>query len=89
MDVASEIEKPAPQTFVDVIELWPTAVQMAAELGELEVTVRAWKRRKSIPADRWLRVIEAARQRGIKNLSLDLFAKLAAADPASSAEAAA
>jgi hypothetical protein len=60
-----------------VIELWPSAEAMAADIGEKGVTVRAWKQRENIPADRDLKLIEAAGRRGI-GLTLEHLARLRA-----------
>lgn len=48
-----------------VFTIWPNAAELAREIGEKPVTVRAWRNRGSIPADRDRVIIEAARSRGI------------------------
>jgi hypothetical protein len=67
----------APQTFAEVINKWPTAVDLAADVGVKEVTARAWKAR-GIPAEYWAEVVAAAEKRNIKGVTLDLLATLAA-----------
>ena len=47
-----------------VFSIWPNAAQLARDLGEKPSTVRAWRNRKSVPADRDADLIEAARLRG-------------------------
>lgn len=64
------------QTFADIIGLWPNAVALADDIRERPVTVRAWKRRGSIPAGRWLAVVRAANQRG-HPVTLEVFAQIA------------
>ncbi|MBB3267613.1 hypothetical protein FHW79_005274 [Azospirillum sp. OGB3] len=66
-------------TFTNVIDLWPNAVAMGNDVGETGLTVRAWKRRNSIPGEKWLRVVEAARRRGFENVTLERLAKIAQA----------
>ena len=83
------------QTFGQLIDLWPSAVALAADLEVKEVTARAWKRR-GIPSEYWNRLVAAsdAREstRGI--VTLELLAQLAAAQsgravPSTASEAAA
>lgn len=47
-----------------VFRIWKTSVEMADDLGEKHTTVRSWRNRGSIPADRDLRIVAAARARG-------------------------
>ncbi len=60
-----------------VIDLWPSAEALADDLDEKGVTVRAWKQRENIPADRDLKLIAAASKRGI-GLTLEHLARLRA-----------
>ncbi|WP_439580783.1 carph-isopro domain-containing protein [Elioraea sp.] len=53
----------APGSFAEVINLWPSAAELAAVLDVEAVTVRAWRRR-GIPARYWSAVAEAARKSG-------------------------
>lgn len=64
-------------TFADVISLWPTASAYADDIGILGVTARAWKAR-GIPAEYWQKTVAAARERGLRGVSLTLLARLAA-----------
>ncbi|MGG7567879.1 carph-isopro domain-containing protein [Rhodovulum sp. DZ06] len=48
-----------------IFDLWPSMAALARDIGEREGTVRAWKRRGSIPAPRHAAVVDAARARGI------------------------
>ena len=67
-----------PESFAAIINLWPSAEEMAADLGEKGVTVRQWRNRGSIPSDRWLAVAAAAANRGFSSVTLELLAGLAA-----------
>lgn len=57
-----------------VFSIWPTAAALARDIGESEITVRAWKRRMSIPANRDLTLIAAAKRRGHELTLEDLAA---------------
>ena len=71
-------EKPLPTTFAEVIELWPTAVDLANDIGQKEVTVRQWKRR-GIPAEYWTAIVQAAERRNFTQVTYEMLARLAAA----------
>lgn len=60
-----------------IFDLWPSMAELARDLGEKEVTVRAWKRRGSIPANRHVAVVEAADRRGL-GLSFEALARACA-----------
>lgn len=45
---------------------------MAADIGELGVTVRQWRNRGNIPPAYWRKIIAAARRRGAK-IALSAF----------------
>lgn len=47
-----------------IFDIWPNAAELARDIGENPVTVRSWRRRGSVPADRDLILIEAAARRG-------------------------
>lgn len=70
------------QSFADIIDLWPTATELAAELGEKEGTVRQWKNRNSIPADRWPAIVGASARRGFRQVTYEILAAIAAAKKA-------
>lgn len=65
-------------TYADIIGLWPSAEALGDDIGESGVTVRAWRNRNSIPAYRWLDIVEAADARGIAGITLDVLASIAA-----------
>lgn len=47
----------------DIIKLWPTLAEFAADLGVKRHTARGWKRRNSIPWKYWPSLLEKARER--------------------------
>lgn len=51
---------PPPASFAEVINLWPSATELAVVLDVEAVTVRAWRRR-GIPSRYWSAVAQAAR----------------------------
>ncbi len=66
-----------PQTYFDLIELWPSAAALASDIGVKDGTVRAWKVR-GIPAGYWLEIVAAAAHRGISGITLEQLATIAA-----------
>ena len=62
-----------------VFELWPSVAQMARDLGEKDVTVRAWKARGNIPAGQDVKLVNAARKLG-KALTYEHLARLRAGE---------
>lgn len=62
-DPSAPARRPAvfpPRSFAEVINLWPSANELAVVLDVEAVTVRAWRRR-GIPARYWSAVAQAAR----------------------------
>lgn len=64
-------------SFADIVEAWPSAVALAADVRVTPVTARAWKAR-GIPAEYWSDVVQAAVKRNIQGVSLAVLARLAA-----------
>lgn len=62
-----------------VFRIWPNAAELARALGENPVTVRSWRNRGSIPADRDLLLVEAAKRKGVSLTLEDLARERAAA----------
>lgn len=52
-------------TFGSILARWPTLVAFATDVGIPYQTAAGWKRRNSIPADRWDEVLAAARKAGV------------------------
>lgn len=66
-------------TFSDIIARWPSAVALAEDIGESEITVRSWKQRNSIPARHWLSIVRAAQKRKVE-VGLEDLAQAASSD---------
>ena len=65
-------------TFADIIALWGKATQLARDIGETGLNVRAWRNRNSIPPEKWVDVVAAAKRRGFKGVTVELMARLRA-----------
>lgn len=67
------------KTFSAVIDLWPkpVTVTFAGDVNEQPGTVRQWRSRSVLPDRVWRKVVEAARERGIEGVTLDLLAEIA------------
>lgn len=74
-------------TFASIIDLWPDAATLARDIGEKDVTVRAWRNRNSIPPEYWLKVVSAAQERGISGVTPTSLASIAALRVSPSARA--
>lgn len=48
-----------------IFTIWPTIAEFAREIGEKPVTVSLWKQRGSIPGNRDVAIVEAAKKRGV------------------------
>lgn len=68
-----------PQSFRDVIELWPQTAELARDLSEPYETVNQWKKRDSVPAWAHSALIRAAAARGFGQVTPELLDELAAA----------
>lgn len=56
-----------------IYDIWSgNAEALAADIGELGVTVRQWRNRGNIPAKYWPKIITAAQTKGAE-LTLDQF----------------
>jgi hypothetical protein len=64
-------------SFRSIIELWPTADAMAAEIGAGVAAARKWQQRDRIPAEWWSAVLAAPRVKEAR-ITAELLAKLAA-----------
>lgn len=65
-------------THADLINLWPSLAAFADEIGAQYETAKAMRRRGSIPSGYWVRVVEAARSRGLDEVSFERLAELVA-----------
>ncbi len=69
-------------SFKDVMNLWPSFQALADDLSENLYAVRKWHSRNSIPSNKWLSLITAAKKRRFKAVTLELLAQLADAKAA-------
>jgi hypothetical protein len=53
-----------------VFSIWPSMVELAADIDESHWTVNKWWQRKRIPQDYWGKIVVAAKRKG-KHLSAD------------------
>lgn len=70
----------APQSFADLIDLWPSHAAMAedARLPPKSSNRPAeWKSRNSIPSEYWADLVNGADKRDIEGITLQTFAMLA------------
>jgi hypothetical protein len=65
-----------PSSFRDIIDLWPSPDEMAAELEAGRWTVPKWKTRNSIPAEWWQRLLKTERAKS-HGVTADLLTELA------------
>lgn len=66
-------------TFEEVIEAFGGATALAEAIGIKPVHAQTMKARDSIPALYWRDVVDAARQRRIKGVTLDVLAQISSA----------
>ena len=66
---------------LQIIALWPTADELAAEIGAEPATVRKWRVRRRIPSAFYLPIVAAAKQRGIEGVTAELLLRLETAKP--------
>jgi hypothetical protein len=65
-------------THTAIIDLWPSIDALSAEVGEKRDTVRKWKERGRIPLRAWPKLTEAAKQRKLRNVTLETLMQGAA-----------
>jgi hypothetical protein len=61
-----------------IINRWPSISDFADDIGVVYGTAKAMRRRGSIPPPYWPKTVRAAKQRGLKGISLELLAEAAA-----------
>lgn len=78
------------QNAVQIIDLWPSAKELARDLAVPYSTVAAWRSRAAIPAAYWRDLIHAAAARGVPGVTADrlveLHARSGARNPPQKAE---
>lgn len=65
------------ESFNDVIGLWPSLPELAADLKVPYERAAQWRKRNSIPARHWARLIEVAQERGFRCVTAERLAELA------------
>lgn len=73
----SKLKVMAHSTFIDVIDLWPNAAVLAAEIGVTHAYVRQWRMKNYIPAKYFLAISKAARKRKIYSVTVALLKAIA------------
>jgi hypothetical protein len=68
-------------SFREVIDLWDTREELAAEIGRDSRLVSKWWQRRSIPADSWASICDLPKARDA-GVTAELLAELAAREPA-------
>lgn len=68
-----------------ILDLWPSVAKLGRDLGVPYATVAAWKQRGSIPVAYWRGLIDAARARGLREVTSELLVELH--DPRSAEQA--
>ncbi len=69
-------------TVRDIIDLWPSAERFSEDIGlRFPSHGRVMKHRGRIPEAHWPRIVEAAKARGIPDLTLDMLAAAHSSQP--------
>jgi hypothetical protein len=68
------------QSHRQIIDAWPepSLPTFAADHGVKYETAKGWRRRNSIPAERWLDTIQLANRRGVRGVTHELLRELRA-----------
>jgi hypothetical protein len=64
-------------TFKEIINMWPSYLTLAQDLGVPPGTVAAWKHRNHLPARYWRKIVKAATIRGYQKITLSKLAEIA------------
>lgn len=67
-------------TFRDLIDTWPDRTTFAEDIGKSKAVVDKYAQGRPIPADRFQRIVRAAKKRGILVTAEDLVKMAAPAD---------
>jgi hypothetical protein len=67
-----------PDSFRDLIGLWPTTRAFARDAGCSPVLARQWRHRDWVPAQYWRGIIDGAARRGIPSIDAAWLTGLAA-----------
>lgn len=66
------------KSFKQAMDLWPSKLVLAQDLGVLQSRVEKWYFRDNIPAEFWQDMIDVAKRRKLGKLTHEGFGKLAA-----------
>src|SRR5262245_60239346 len=70
-DAARQRGRRRPQTFAEIVCLWPTYDELAQDVGVAYPTVASWRRRSSIPPRWWGAIVQSAQRRRITGITFD------------------
>ena len=65
-----------PNSFTDIIRLWPTLAEFARDIGIKPSHAGTMLVRGTIPPSHWSRVVAAAAERGLSTVTLDALSSL-------------
>ena len=65
-------------THSDLINLWPTVVSFAADIGVSYEAAKGMRRRGSVPSGYWRAMVRSAEARGIHGITYEVLANIAA-----------
>lgn len=60
---------PAPEDWRELIDRWPTIIEMAQDIGMSVDNLRVYKSRNSIRAEWFCAIVEAAKSRGYTEIT--------------------
>jgi len=63
-----------PTSHAEIIDLWDSITDLAADLDQKADTVRRWRLRSAIPSAFWTGMEEAAKRRGLKGVNIRVLA---------------
>lgn len=67
-----------PNTWPDLIDLWPSAADFSRDIGAPPDSGRAMRRRGAVNVRHWAKIVRAAEARGINGITLELLAEIGA-----------
>lgn len=73
---------PPPESFGDVLRLWPSMVVLAEDIEVPYFTVSSWNHRGFIPERYWQLLADAAYERRIRHVTYKRLHAIANRDPA-------
>ena len=64
-------------SYTSVCSLWESDHELAADIGATAFAVQKWRQRDKIPPGWWQAIVDAAKRRGIKGVTLEKLADIA------------